>query len=63
MADQARAFAAWMDEDARVIGMAPWHWDTRDIGVVTPYKEVGVVELPETKAAWAEIGAALRRGA
>ena len=55
MADQANAFAAWAFEDTRVAGIAPWHWDTRKIGVVTPFKEVGVVDLPKTKAAWRSI--------
>lgn len=63
MADQARAYGEWAAEDARVSGIFPWHWDTRDLGVVTPYKEVGVVDMPNTKAAWREIGARmLRRG-
>ena len=48
MADQAHAFANWALEDDRVAGIAPWHWDTRKIGVVTPYKEVGVVDMPKT---------------
>jgi hypothetical protein len=55
MADQANAFAAWAFEDPRVSGLAPWHWDTRGIGVVTPYKEVGVADMPQTKEAWRAI--------
>ena len=60
MADQANAFAQWAYEDQRIAGIAPWHWDTRNIGVVTPYKEVGVVDMPLTKAAWTNIGSAIR---
>ena len=60
MADQANAFAAWAFEDPRVAGIAAWHWDTRKIGVVTPYKEVGVVDLPKTRAAWKAIGKRIR---
>ena len=56
MAEQARAYGAWAMQDARVSGLFPWHWDTRQIGVVTPYKEVGVVDMPKTKAAWRQIG-------
>jgi hypothetical protein len=55
MADQADAFAAWAFDDSRVAGIAPWHWDTRKIGVVTPFKEVGVVDMPKTKATWKAI--------
>ena len=36
------------------------HWDTRPIGVVTPYKEVGTVEMPKTRAAWAAVGKVVR---
>jgi hypothetical protein len=60
MADQAHAFANWALEDDRVAGIAPWHWDTRKIGVVTPYKEVGVVDMPKTRAAWKSIGERMR---
>lgn len=60
MADQARAYAAWAFADARVAGFAPWHWDTRGIGVVTPFKEVGVVDMPKTKAVWKAIGDRIR---
>ena len=63
MADQANAFAAWAFEDPRVAGIAPWHWDTRGIGVVTPFKEVGVADMPKTKAAWREIGRKIRANA
>ena len=59
MADQARAYAAWASEDPLVTGIAPWHWDTREIGIVTPFKEVGVVDMPKTKEAWRAIGAKL----
>ena len=61
MADQANAFAAWAESDPRVAGLAPWHWDTRKIGVVTPFKEVGVADMPKTKAAWRAIGQRMRR--
>jgi len=60
MASQAHAFAKWAFEDPKVAGIAPWHWDTRKIGVVTPYKEVGVVDMPKTKEAWREIGNLIR---
>ena len=60
MADQARAFAAWAFEDSRVAGLAPWHWDTRRIGVVTPFKEVGVRDMPKTREAWRVIGERIR---
>ena len=63
MADQANAFAAWAFEDQRVAGIAPWHWDTRKIGVVSPYKEVGTAELPKTKEAWRAIGQKMRAAA
>lgn len=62
MADQASAFAAWAFEDPRVAGIAPWHWDSRKIGVVTPFKEVGVADMPKTKAAWRAIGERIRKG-
>jgi len=38
------------------------HWDTRKIGVVSTYKEIGVVDLPKTKAAWRAIGQKIRAG-
>ena len=60
MADQANAFADWAFDDPLVAGIAPWHWDTRKIGVVTPYKEVGVVDMPKTLAAWKSIGERMR---
>jgi hypothetical protein len=60
MADQVTAFGEWAMEDQRVAGIAPWHWDTRKIGVVSPYKEVGVVDMPKTKEAWRVIGKAIR---
>lgn len=60
MADQARAYGEWAMEDTHVSGLFPWHWDTREIGVVTPYKEVGVVDMPKTKAAWREIAMRMR---
>ena len=63
MADQANAFAAWAWDDARVVGFAPWHWDTRLKSAVSPYKEIGVVDMPRTKAAWKNIGARMRRAA
>ena len=56
MADQANAYAQWAFEDQRVSGIAAWHWDTRKIGVVTPYKEIGVVDMKLTKDAWRAIG-------
>ena len=62
MADQANAFAQWAQEDPRVAGIAPWHWDSRLLGVVSPYKEVGVVDMPLTRAAWQGIGQAIRKG-
>jgi aromatic ring-cleaving dioxygenase len=61
MADQANAFAKWAYEDERIAGIAPWHWDSRDIGIVTPYKEVGVVDMPLTKEAWKNIGNEIRK--
>lgn len=64
MADQANAFATWAFADSRVAGIAPWHWDTRGIGVVTPFKEVGVRDMPKTREAWRGIGEKMRgRGA
>jgi hypothetical protein len=63
MADQANAFAKWAFADPRVAGIAPWHWDTRGIGIVTPFKEVGVADMPRTKAAWRAIGDRIRSGA
>ena len=63
MADQARAFAKWATADKRVAGFAPWHWDSRTIPEVSPYKEVGVVDMPLTKAAWKEIGQMVRENA
>jgi hypothetical protein len=60
MADQANAYAKWAYEDPRIAGIAPWHWDTRGIGVVTPFKEVGVVDMPKTKQAWRAIGDVMR---
>lgn len=59
MAAQARAYGAWAMEDPLVSGLFPWHWDSREIGITTPYKEVGVVDMPKTKSAWREIGAKL----
>ena len=56
MRDQANAYGRWALSDSRVAGIAPWHWDSREIGVVTPFKEVGVVDMPLTKAAWQAIG-------
>ena len=56
MAEQALAFAAWAAEDDRVAGFAPWHWDSRDPSCCSPYKEVGVADMPKTKAAWKQIG-------
>ena len=56
MAEQAQAYAEWAFEDLRVTGLAPWHWDSRHIGVTSPYKEVGVVDMPKTKKAWKSIG-------
>ena len=60
MAQQTSDFAAWAVEDPRVAGFAPWHWDSRPIGVVTPYKEVGTVEMPKTRAAWTAVGKIVR---
>jgi hypothetical protein len=57
------AFCLKAMEDARVAGFAPWHWDTRPIGVVSPFKEVGVVEMPKTKEAWRAIGKLVRASA
>ena len=37
------------------------HWDSRTIPEVSPYKEVGVVDMPLTKAAWKEIGQIVRK--
>ena len=62
MAQQAAAFAQWAEEDPRVAGFAPWHWDSRPIGVTSPYKEVGVVDMPKTKAVWRSIGQVIRKG-
>ena len=61
MADQANAFAEWAWSDDRVAGFAPWHWDSRTIPEVSPYKEVGVVDMPKTKAAYKKIGERMRR--
>ena len=36
------------------------HWDSRDPSCCTPYKEVGVADMPKTKAAWKEIGEMVR---
>ena len=63
MAEQANAFAEWAFNDPRVAGIAPWHWDSRGIGIVTPFKEVGVADMPRTKAAWRAIGQRIRANA
>lgn len=60
MAEQADAYASWAFEDPRVTGIGVWHWDSRQIGVVTPYKEVGVVDMPKTRDAWQAIGNKIR---
>jgi hypothetical protein len=60
MAEQAKAFASWAEQDDRVLGFAPWHWDSRDRSCCSPFKEVGVQDMPKTRAAWKEIGDKLR---
>ena len=60
MGHQANAYFTWAESDPRVAGIAPWHWDSRNIGVVTPYKEVGVADMPKTRAAWKAIGQRIR---
>jgi len=62
MSAEASGYASWAEEDPRVAGIAPWHWDTRPIGVVTPYKEVGVVDMPLTRKTWKEVGEKIRSG-
>ena len=61
MAEQAFAFADWAAEDTRVAGFAPWHWDSRDPSCCTPYKEVGVADMPKTREAWKKIGEMVRK--
>ena len=63
MAEQARAFAKWASEDPRVAGFAPWHWDSRTPDCCSPYKEIGVVDMPKTKEAWRKIGQTVRANA
>eukprot|EP00041_Stephanoeca_diplocostata_P017238 m.343817 g.343817 ORF g.343817 m.343817 type:complete len:75 (-) comp20635_c0_seq1:454-678(-) len=55
-----RDFFAWAQEDERVTGLAPWHWDSRGVDEVSAYKEIGVVDMPLLKAEWRTIGRAIR---
>ena len=52
-------YYAWANEDPRVSGMAPWHWDTRGKDEVSTYKEIGTVDMPQLKATWKKIAAAI----
>lgn len=61
MVNNTRAFLGWALDDDRVIGFAPWHWDTRGKEEVSINKEVGTVELPLLKAEWRRIGQIVRR--
>jgi hypothetical protein len=60
MANQTQAYLNWALEDDRVVGFAPWHWDSRGVTEVSEYKEVGTVEMPELKAEWQKIGAMIK---
>ena len=51
----------WAQEDPRVTGLAPWHWDTRGKDEVTPHKEIGTVDLPQLKKTWKTIAAAIEK--
>ena len=50
-------FFAWAQEDTKVSGLAPWHWDNRGVDEVTPYKEIGTVDMPLTRAELQKSGA------
>ena len=56
----AQGYWEWAKNEPAIQGIAPWHWDSRGIGVVTPYKEVGVADMPRTRAAWRAIGQRIR---
>eukprot|EP00041_Stephanoeca_diplocostata_P017239 m.343839 g.343839 ORF g.343839 m.343839 type:complete len:114 (-) comp20635_c0_seq5:454-795(-) len=60
MVNRTRDFFAWAQEDERVTGLAPWHWDSRGVDEVSAYKEIGVVDMPLLKAEWRTIGRAIR---
>ena len=62
MVERIERFYNWAAKDARVIGFAPWHWDSRDIDEVTPYKEVGTVDMPATRKLWIEISKLMQEG-
>lgn len=57
MVNQTQAYLNWALQDERIVGFAPWHWDSRGVDEVSPSKEVGTVELPKLTAEWKKIGA------
>eukprot|EP00039_Didymoeca_costata_P001033 m.49122 g.49122 ORF g.49122 m.49122 type:complete len:181 (+) comp10598_c0_seq4:553-1095(+) len=62
MVNLTKEYYQWALEDQRVVGFAPWHWDTRGADEVSRSKEVGVEDMPLTKAQWKLIGDDIRRG-
>lgn len=53
--NRTAAYYDWARNDARISGLAPWHWDTRGKDEVSTYKEIGVADMPRLQAAWRAI--------
>ena len=52
MVQKADDYFAWAMQDARIMGLAPWHWDTRSPKVVSFGKEIGTADMPQLRARW-----------
>ena len=61
VAQRINRYMAWANEDPRVSGLAPWHWDTRGKDEVSTYKEIGTVDLPQLKETWKKIVAEIEK--
>lgn len=57
-ASDAKAFLSWAEDDAMIVGIAPWHW-LGCPGCVHIGDDIGTANLTASKAVWNSIGSGI----
>ena len=61
--DKIDGFWSWAQNDTKVAGINPWHWETwGSMASTSPQFQLGAREFPALKEKLAEIGAAIKAG-
>ena len=61
--DKIDGFWSWAQNDTKVAGINPWHWETwGSMASTSPEFQLGAREFPALKEKLAEIGAAIKAG-